>query len=136
MVKSAAHVSHIFLTEERLQKVPGLVTAVLKAHPQVQEIQLAIRTETLGETGHAEPGPTQSFRFERNRWEELTTGAFKDDWEELLARSYPSPRFPPDRGVFGVSGQTVAMVIIPLAILGLIIMVIVSRMIRVAYKGV
>ena len=55
---------------------------------------IAVEGIRLGRTGHREKQTIQSFNATRQRWSELRIGAFKDDWETLLSKLRPTPKYP------------------------------------------
>lgn len=80
---------------ENLERLTGFVTEVFEQQESVQLLELQVTTGGVDVTGIPTRIPMQSFVFQREIWERLTSpeSVYRDSWRELLSRSRPTPPF-------------------------------------------
>ena len=81
-------------TDSALENLPRFISLLFSKVPEATRIEVTVQGRILGDTGHEERRPIQSFTMERKRWTELVTGQWKDKWREILSRSNPTPAYP------------------------------------------
>jgi hypothetical protein len=93
--KDAEDENDIVPDEKYLKLVPGMIEAVFNKCGEVNSIKLTILANHLSKTGITRPCQVQKFTFENSTtWKELMAGAYKDDWQKILALCGPVPPYP------------------------------------------
>lgn len=123
----AAQAEDVVLRDDVLLTLPGLVTAAFDVPDGIERLVVHVEGPVTSDTGHNKFEVCQRFTFERQRWRELTTGQFKEDWQEQLARSSPEPEFPRDRSL---TLQQWLLIALPSACGVLVLAVVALRMVR------
>ncbi len=119
----AAKSEDVAPTAEYLERVPELVSALFAGAEGLARVELRIRANHTGDTGHDELWTIQRFRFDRDRWGELTTGKFKGDWTTLLEKSEPTPPYPRE----GFSTESVMVVLVALVVIFAVSFLVLAR---------
>jgi hypothetical protein len=99
-------------TDAALENLPRFISLVFTKVPEATRIQVTVEGRILGDTGHEENRPIQSFTMERKRWTELVTGQWKDDWRALLSKSKPAPDYPRVRSVLHEGWPLVLLLVV------------------------